>query len=133
MSAFDWEAFIDVAEELMRLPGADRIRQEARHRSAVSRAYYAAFHVAQAYIEEHALVRLTKTGRDHNLISETLQQQPDKRLRFVGQELATLKDARQEADYSTDSMADTEEWTAAGRDAVRTVREVISILHGTSA
>ncbi|MGH2562851.1 MAG: hypothetical protein ACRDJH_27650 [Thermomicrobiales bacterium] len=42
---FDWSSFLDVADEL-----ATRRGQEAWERTAISRAYYAAFHAARDYV-----------------------------------------------------------------------------------
>lgn len=45
---FDWSSFLDVADDV-----AARRGQEAWERTAISRAYYAAFHAARGYIRSH--------------------------------------------------------------------------------
>jgi hypothetical protein len=61
---FDWEEFLDLAEELVRRRG-----DPAAERTAISRAYHAAFHRAGEHVVRRG-ERLTLTGDDHVLIWE---------------------------------------------------------------
>jgi uncharacterized protein (UPF0332 family) len=46
---FDWTEYYTLAKEILGI-GSSIAGLEAKQRSAVSRAYYAAFHIAKAYI-----------------------------------------------------------------------------------
>ena len=59
MAGFDWTEFLDRADELGRRRG-----DPPAERTAISRAYYAAFHHACARFAA-AGERLTLTGEDH--------------------------------------------------------------------
>jgi uncharacterized protein (UPF0332 family) len=67
--AFDWPDYLDLAR---RLAQAD---EEASQRSAISRAYYAAFHVARRHVERaHPEVALPRHGAVHDVVWTTLEQ-----------------------------------------------------------
>jgi hypothetical protein len=91
---FDWEEFLDLAEELVRRRG-----DPAAERSAVSRAYSAVFHEASQYVSRRG-GRLTFTGDDH--IREWdwfLQTGLDPPARWIGNTGHALRRARRAADY----------------------------------
>lgn len=62
MPEFGWEGFLDLAEELSQRRG-----DAAAERTAISRAYYAAFHWANDDVSRRG-ANLTFTGRDHTLV-----------------------------------------------------------------
>ena len=86
---FDWTGFLDLAEEL-----AFRGNDEAAHRSAISRAYYAAFHSGRAYLEHHD-IEISRSGGAHRQIQRIFQT-VDVAIR---QDLLRLHEWRKEADY----------------------------------
>ena len=51
MTVFDWRDYLHLAERL-----SARQSDEAAHRTAISRAYYAAYHVAAAYARRTGLL-----------------------------------------------------------------------------
>jgi uncharacterized protein (UPF0332 family) len=71
---------------------------EADLRSAVSRAYYGAFHEARALLNESG-VRLPKTEQVHVKIGFCLQDCGDPNAGHAGQQLELLRLERRRADY----------------------------------
>ena len=93
---FDWNEYLNLANELAKRP------DEASKRSAVSRAYYSAFHFARAWLENRS-VPVPRDGTAHQIVweeferigDETSSQNP----RHVGQQGRRLRDERNRADY----------------------------------
>lgn len=73
-------------------------RPGAECRSAVSRAYYGAFHVADAALRSYA-VCLREDGDLHELLSACLSYSDDQELMRAGTALMALRRHRNEADY----------------------------------
>jgi len=84
------EAFLEVADELA-------VGDAPRLRSAVSRAYYAVFHVAS-----RATVELGGPARSssHDLVGNRFQSSGDPAVSELGQRFLNLKAARHRADYT---------------------------------
>ncbi|GIV21495.1 MAG: hypothetical protein KatS3mg023_3246 [Armatimonadota bacterium] len=70
--SFDWVEFLALARNLQGRSGAS-YSTEAANRTAVSRAYYAAFCHARNYAENRLGFRRTGTGRDHKLLRDHLR------------------------------------------------------------
>ncbi len=66
---FDWRNFLDLAKELSTHSATDPL-QEARERSAVSRAYYGAFCWARDYARESTGFQPTGDADDHTLLRQ---------------------------------------------------------------
>lgn len=66
---FDWSEFLTLARTLT---GTHGINREAADRSAVSRAYYAAFCSARNYAEARLGFQARHTAEDHGLLREHL-------------------------------------------------------------
>lgn len=60
---FSWKQYLDLAQELAHSPGAG----EAHLRTAISRAYYAAFHVAMGLLVSEGFIP-SGTGQDHHKV-----------------------------------------------------------------
>jgi uncharacterized protein (UPF0332 family) len=73
--------------------------EEASLRSAISRAYYAAFLVARNFGRDRREFTLTGTGRDHWLVMNYFRSSPDRIRRKIGLDLDRLYDYRTSADY----------------------------------
>jgi uncharacterized protein (UPF0332 family) len=86
---FDPQQFLRLAQELAR-----RGDNEAATRTAVSRAYYAAFLQAELWLEAQGIV-FTKSAADHRTAVRELRQID----RFVGDALQSLRRSRNMADY----------------------------------
>ena len=118
MSLFDYVEFLDLARSLIgRTPGGST--DEAAWRSAVSRAYYAAYHVALDYAVSKALPPAVlppgnKAGAHERLIRQYLQNFPKTDPGFaVGSELSDLKGRRVRADYRSPQVTKAHAITAA--------------------
>ncbi len=88
-------AFLNVA---IRLSGA---ATEADWRSSISRAYYGAFHEAQALVKECG-VTLPKTAQAHDKLQWCLQHASGDALARVAEKLNSLRAERNAADYDLD-------------------------------
>ncbi|HEV3118847.1 MAG TPA: HEPN domain-containing protein [Gemmataceae bacterium] len=96
---------------------------EVAWRSAVSRAYYAAFHVARELLQDLGFV-VPKAERAHAYLWRRLSNCGDPRLQAAGHEINDLRGDRNEADYDLRlSLAQT---IADGQ--VRTARKIIDVL-----
>jgi len=94
---FDWDDYLQLAEELH--DQDDSTPQEAEERSAISRAYYAAFH--------DALQRAPRSiqearSRKHQKLIEHYKSGYTPKEQEVGRLLDTLRDNRNAADYDVD-------------------------------
>lgn len=96
-STFGWSDFLDVAVELVAGPRDALL--EARERSAVSRAYYAAFRRAQEVVEAIDNFLPKRTGDDHDGVIFHLANAREARRKEVGTILRRLKAERRSADY----------------------------------
>ena len=94
---FDWTGFFTVASNLALCDN------EASRRSAISRAYYCAFHKA-CMLVEHEGIWLPKDGRAHRDVWSILKSQGGSRL-IIGENGRALLNARLVADYSHDHFA----------------------------
>jgi uncharacterized protein (UPF0332 family) len=96
--------FFELAEQLARGNSA------AAMRSSVSRAYYAAFHVAHEFVFRDCRVNLPPDAACHKKLHELLESTHVPVLVEAGMILATLRHARNVADYKlTIREADAEE------------------------
>lgn len=119
-SVFEWDEFLDLAEELVQ-----RVGSAGAERSAVSRAYYAAFHRASAYVQERG-VRLTFTGRDHALVWDWfLRSDANPALRWVGNAGSGLRRTRRHADYEPPPLPSQSE---AAERSVKIARRIVQEL-----
>ena len=85
------EDFIALAAKLAANPSAD----EATCRTAISRAYYGAFHLARGFVESLGL----KVSRNHGYLHHDLTESGNLRLRVAGGALTNLHTYRVKADY----------------------------------
>jgi uncharacterized protein (UPF0332 family) len=106
---FDWTTYLDLARELAGR-GSGPSFEEARLRSAISRAYYAAFKQAFNYLcDKDPTIRFQREGV-HQYVYEKFWYSRDAGWRRVGSELDRLRRLRNRADYDdlmTDLSADT--------------------------
>ena len=96
--SFDWTQFLGFAKALESSPDAPGPR-EAALRSAISRAYYAAFHYALDRAAHEGYV-VSGTGTDHFGVREHFQMhRPNRRRARIAVDLGRLYDHRIRADY----------------------------------
>jgi uncharacterized protein (UPF0332 family) len=100
---------------------------EVSWRSAVSRAYYAAFHVARELLEDIGFV-VARADRAHAYLWRRLSNCGDPKVQAAGQQLNDLRGDRNEADYNLRlSLAQT---VANGQ--VRAAQRIIDILEAAA-
>jgi glycerol-3-phosphate O-acyltransferase len=116
---FEWVDFLDLAEEL-----AARPDDEAAARTAVSRAYYAAFHTGRDYLDR-AEIPLDRVRNAHVQVQRELRKQSAQ----MGQDLELLHFWRKNADYDTQQFSNVNEQA---RSAVTLARETIDAIKALS-
>ena len=92
--AFDPKSFLDLAKWLI-----DQSQSESHVRTAISRAYYAAHHIALEKLAEKNWITPTGTGADHDAVIRELR---NRKTRQLGDNLKRLLELRQHADYHLD-------------------------------
>jgi uncharacterized protein (UPF0332 family) len=97
----------------------------SRNRSAISRAYYAAFHVALDHLQAAGFT-IARNDSVHREVSRLLDWSDDATLKNVGAKLNDLRGARNRADYDvaqtkyeTDKTAAA--WVQAAADCIATL------------
>ncbi len=116
---FDWAAYLTLAEEL-----AKRTGDEAAQRSAVSRAYYAAFGCAAARLREEG-VNIPETGYAHKFAWDTYAKDESLDRLAIGEYGHLLKRKRRHADYKDRVFRLPEEVS----DSIETCRELLRLLY----
>ena len=101
---FDWVEYLNLAQELAG-PTKTPADQEARQRSAISRAYYAAFCQSRNYLRDKEGHSLPSGGQVHAYVQEQFKQSPDPLRSQIGHHLNRLRLDRNRADYD-DSVQD---------------------------
>jgi len=90
---FNWTAYLELAKEL-----AQR-HDEASQRSAMSRAYYAAFCSARNWLRDRDQVLIPTTFEAHSTVWDEFQRSPERRRRQIGQLGHRLRNSRRKVDY----------------------------------
>lgn len=118
MTPFDWDEFLELAEEMVNRRG-----NPAAERAAISRAYYAVYHRAKDYyIAQGQPVRFA--AEDHRSVAVWFQSASDLGLRKIGTHLARLLQARRVADYEPVFR----DLTPKSQEAVTVARTLINAL-----
>ena len=127
-SSFDWGDYLELAKRLwdaseakLAPPPALR-RDEALRRSVISRAYYAAFHPANAYVKRGSS-GAGRQGNQHEVTWSTLATSRDSAERLIGHKGDQLKKLRVDADYYPRPVNDTQ--VSQALQLSRTVREML--------
>lgn len=123
--SFDWADFLTLADALVRDPNSPG-PEEASLRTAISRAYYAAFRAARNFGRDRGEFTPTETGRDHWLVMNYFRSSPDRICRKIGLNLDRLYDNRTSADYD-DVLAGRP--VALARSSVAVARNVLNALN----
>jgi len=96
--SFDWREFLNLAKELCGVqctPASD----EAKWRTSVSRAYYAAFCEARNYLTDVEGLDVPEGPEAHGFVSRAFAGRNEKGLRRISSRLDGLRDYRNKADY----------------------------------
>ena len=97
--AFDWREYLTIAQYLQ-VQSSSEFSQEAAHRCAVSRAYYAAFCHARNYARDCQGFILTRDGNEHELVRSHFQHHGNM---VVANDLSQLRLWRNRCDYHDNS------------------------------
>lgn len=97
---FAWKEYLELAQNLRGYAGPS-FSSEASGRSAVSRAYYAAFCTARNYAEANFCFQRTGTPEDHKALIVCLEQHGREYTR-VARRLRELRMWRNQCDYDDD-------------------------------
>jgi uncharacterized protein (UPF0332 family) len=96
--SFDWSDYLALARELYR-QGIVHSSKEAELRSAISRAYYAAFGKARNYLRDRENRSLSEGADVHAEIQIIFMRSNDRRRKEIGENLNRLRTYRNRADY----------------------------------
>jgi uncharacterized protein (UPF0332 family) len=116
--AFDWALYLGIARSL-----ASQAGDEAALRSAVSRAYYAAFGVAAARMRTEGQ-GVPTTGEAHQVLWKYFESANDRFRRKIGQDGRRLRYRRTTADYDGSRPISISEVTDSLRSAESLIRFV---------
>lgn len=120
---FDWSEYLNLAQELAG-QATSPSSQEAKLRSAISRAYYAAFCEARNHLRDREKHSIPRGGQAHPYVRNQFKKSPDKVRREVGENLNRLRIDRNKADYD-DTIAGL---SAVTRKALSLAERVLSRL-----
>jgi len=98
--SFDWAEYLSLAEDLGGTAvSGPPVGVEARQRSCVSRAYYAAFILARNHLRDVDQIPIPRSGNAHAFVATTYRSAADPRRTRIGSELRRLRDDRNRCDY----------------------------------
>src|SRR5689334_22275585 len=117
---FDWQEYLSLAASIIAQMSTAYSR-EAAERSAVSRAYYAAFCHARNYAQQHLNYAPAHSGADHWRIRDHFRRRG---MPVIAARLDTMHGWRTQCDYD-DSVANI---SIMAQSAISTARRVISAL-----
>jgi len=95
---FNWSEYLNLAQELVGQTGTPA-GQEARQRSALSRAYYASFCQARNHLRDKEGHSLPGDGQVHVYVRDQFRNSSDLMRNQIGQNLNRLRIDRNMADY----------------------------------
>jgi len=120
-SVFDWDDYLTLARRLASEP------DEASRRSAISRAYYAAYHAAASYVRAKRLVPASRS-LSHRLVWAIFATDPDPDRADVGARGRDLQQVRNLADYGASFPGNLERRTRGAIVRSQTLLDLIDAL-----
>jgi hypothetical protein len=97
---FDWKHYRYVAQELAERQPNDAPNQEAKLRSSISRAYYAAYCTARNGIPAiNGMSKIPDGVESHTWVLKQYRERRDDTSKEIRQKLSSLKDRRVKVDY----------------------------------
>ena len=96
--SFNWAEFLTLADALLRDPNSPG-PEEAALRSAISRAYYAAFCSGRNFARDKENFVPQGTAEDHKRLSVHFRKNRDRTRKKIATDLNRLRDYRNRADY----------------------------------
>ena len=114
MEAYNWEEYLDFANSLLKGDSAVNCSDETKIRIAISRAYYAAYHVADDYLRHNGEMVCGQGAHDSVIQGfkslAKKKKHASKEYNQISNDLNSLKMSRQRADYEA-------EWHESGKFA----------------
>lgn len=94
---FDWQKYLELAQELI-----EGDTNEAKQRSSISRAYYAAFCYARNYLRDYLDFKPRNDKNEHQAVIKEFQKYDRKNRKMIeiGNDLSRLRLDRNKADYN---------------------------------
>ena len=123
--SFNWSEYLGLAQQLA---GKAQISatQESRLRSAISRAYYAAFILARNYLRDEESISIPEK-QSHKFVIEQFKNSSEKVRQAIGKNLARLRFSRNKADYNDNFERLPEETRAMLKLANKTISDIHSL------
>jgi uncharacterized protein (UPF0332 family) len=120
--AFNWHEYLVLAQ-FLQSNGSNlgQVTQESAYRSAVSRAYYAAFCHSREYALHNYRFILQMTSADHNLVREEFRK---RRLYRISDILKDLRQWRNQCDYDNNISGIAQKV----QDAIKEAQEIFNRL-----
>lgn len=103
---------MDPLEFLVLANSLAKVKEPASIRTAISRAYYCAFHISKGFLSEISVSLISKGKQEHGEVSALFGYSEDKELQKVGVRLANLAETRRKADYELEHGGSEKESTA---------------------
>lgn len=122
--SFDWSEYLELAQELAG-EGASPTSEEAKLRSSVSRAYYAAFCKARNHLRDIERQTIPKGGKVHAYVRNQFKDSTDRPRKKIGNDLDRLRLRRNKADYD-DYVSGLSQMAVA---SLKSTQDVISTLN----
>lgn len=121
---FDWSEYLELAQELAG-ERASLASEEAKLRSSVSRAYYAAFCKARNHLRDIEGQPIPKGGKAHAYVRDQFKDSTDRSRKKIGNNLDRLRLRRNKADYD-DFVSGLSQFAIA---SLKSTQDVISALN----
>ncbi len=127
---FEWSEYLNLAQELAATNSDSLANREAKLRSAISRAYYSTFCLARNYLrdieKDRTFFRKNRDINEHQYVAEEFIYHPTKMKNMVkiGENLSTLRELRNKADYE-DTIFNLQK---EARTALKLAKNIISAL-----
>lgn len=121
--SFDWSEYLSLAQELAGQSGRVA-NQESKYRSAISRAYYAAFCKARNYLRDVEGQAIPAGGKSHTYVRDEYRNNSTRTRRRIGEKLNRLRSDRNRADYEDVFTRPSD----VAIESIRLSREIISLL-----
>jgi uncharacterized protein (UPF0332 family) len=122
--SFHWSEYLSLAQELLRVSLPSSLH-EASFRSAMSRAYYAAFGQARNYLISTERIVIPRGTNIHQYVIDTFEMSNEPAHQVIGHLLHHLRSTRNAADYDNVFSRDLRGVT---RAALAEAEEVIQLL-----
>lgn len=95
---FEWSEYLNLARELAGKATAPA-NQEAKLRTAIGRAYYAAFIKARNHLRDREGLSIPKTGEAHRYVQQQFFVSPDRTRQKIAENLRYLRSYLRKVDY----------------------------------